>query len=28
MDEQGTTAADLCGAHPRLDEIESLSHGE
>jgi endoglucanase len=27
MDEQGTTSADLCSAHPRLDGIESLSHG-
>jgi endoglucanase len=28
MDKEGTTSEDLRGAHPRLDEVDSLAHGQ
>ncbi|MGE4618206.1 MAG: peptidase M42, partial [Planctomycetota bacterium] len=28
MDENGTSSEDLCGAHPRLDEVNSLAHDQ
>lgn len=28
MDAKGTSSEDLCGAHPRLDEVDSLAHDQ
>ncbi|MEC9476969.1 MAG: peptidase M42 [Planctomycetota bacterium] len=28
MDARGTSSEDLCGAHPRLDEVNSLAHDQ
>ncbi|MEE2889842.1 MAG: peptidase M42 [Planctomycetota bacterium] len=28
MDKEGTSSEDLCGAHPRLDEVDTLAHDQ